>query len=164
MNQAKVIMIGGYANSGKSTLIDRLENLFYVDVLSSSRLIRSKFIQDYGKNIDTKIAANREIFIDYVENKYLPSIGGRHQLVCEVLAQTVVFLAPFILIESIGGEEEELMEAELARRGVKISAKYNCRRTDEQPGVDLRQLLKNATDINCEQPWTGRQLLKLLLC
>jgi hypothetical protein len=147
-----VYFIGGFADSGKSTLLKRLQADYHCETVSGSKFLHEKHVELFGYDISCKSATGRRKFIDWVELDYIPGLGGRANFVHELMATVLSSSADVVLIESIGGEEFDLMMGELPWQTPYRS--YNCVRQGAQQGVDIRRLLPDANELDCNFPWT----------
>lgn len=148
--------IGGYANSGKSTLIANLKQHFRVLVVSASEEVHYQYrLAHEGKDLDTKQPNLRQLFIDWVEGCYIPSIGGRGVFAAGLIDKAITSLASSntsaVVVETVGGEEFDYMMGTLPYDAPYRC--YNCNRDDSMPGVDLRTPLDAANELNCNTPW-----------
>lgn len=145
----KIIFIGGYACSGKTSTLEILKKLgipcystsalihkVYKE-LALSGLLSSKKL--WGKENKPEL---RECLITLAEDVLVPAFGR------EIFAHTVIRQAnfnpaPVVAVETVGGEEFRL--------GLKVIEKeyfcWNIRRDSELKGVDLRELLEGGIDI-----------------
>ena len=144
----KVVFIGGYANSGKTTVLDRLRNSGHLIVSTSETLhqIADKF---HGRKLDSKIPEDRTELIRIAEEVLVPVIG-RHGLVSPACEKILNYSGDneIAIFESIGGEEFRIALNILeSAGGLKIDG-INLRRSTEQPGVDIRELLPSDKSID----------------
>lgn len=148
--------IGGYANSGKSTLIANLKQHFNVHVVSASEEVHLQYrLAHEGKDLNTKQLDMRQLFINWVERHYIPSLGGREFFAAGLIDKAIASLtrsnASAVVVETVGGEEFDHMMGALPYDATYRC--YNCNRDDSTPGVDLRVPLKAANELNCNTPW-----------
>ena len=151
----KIILIGGYARSGKSSSITILEQQGW-KIISSSRMIH-EFAQRLilmftGRAIDTH---DKEItFLDMLIRDFLIKLA--EDVMMPVFTRAV-FTAPMaalaansphdlIAIETYGGVEYDFLSKYLRLEGLTWQ-NYNIRRQTEEPGIDLRRLLPGGIDI-----------------
>lgn len=148
--------IGGYANSGKSTLIANLKQNFNVLVVSASEEVHHQYrLAHRGKDLDTKLPSLRKQFIEWVEGYHIPYLGGREffaaSLIDKALANLNCSNPSAVVVETVGGVEFEYMMGALPYDV--LYRCYNCNRDDSTPGVDLRVPLEGANELNCNSPW-----------
>lgn len=141
-----VYFIGGYPNSGKTTLINHLSTHYKCEAFSGSKILHQKHKEIFGHDLNCKVPKNREKFINWVEGTYIPSLGGREPFIQSLMAQVANSKSEVVLVESIGGEEFDQMVGHLDWR-VPFQT-YNCTRYEETPGLDMRKPLPGDY-INC---------------
>jgi NADPH-dependent 7-cyano-7-deazaguanine reductase QueF-like protein len=148
----KIIFIGGYGRSGKSSTLEILKSLdipcYSTSVLlhqTYRRLVEAKlksFKLDFNMYDGNNKAEIRQELITLAEDVLVPTFGR------EIFAHTVIRQAnldpvPIVAVETVGGEEFRL--------GLEVIEKeyvcWNIRRNSELKGVDLRKLLVKGVDI-----------------
>jgi hypothetical protein len=154
----KIIIIGGYARSGKSSSIKIIES-FGIPTISTSVILDNILdsLVPYLKDSVPRISKseNNSIYKDIRRKK---KIWLAEQIICKKLTrQSLIFgvikkikdtNSKIIVIESIGGEEYNLLIGQLSHLSEEFLIKnVNIRRKTEEPGIDIRELLPNAIDI-----------------
>lgn len=145
------LIVCGYANAGKTTLLKKLKN---VNICSTSvvldyataRVIRGLFQLDapidtiarglQQKTVEIQGLTSRELKISMAEEVIVPTFG-RAAIVRAALEQAKV--DDLNIMESIGGEELTLLLGFLNERRDKYKV-VNLRSPDELKGVDIREL------------------------
>lgn len=148
-------IVGGYANSGKSTLIANLRQHFKVFVVSASAEVHKQYrLAHNGADLDCKVPDQRQLFIDWVEGTYIAQLGRDRfieGLISDALLHPSIDQYSAVVIETVGGEEFDLIMGSIPW-DCKYRT-YNCNRKDSLPGVDIRQPLPNANELDCNEYW-----------
>jgi hypothetical protein len=147
-----VYFVGGYSNSGKSTLLNQLQKDYFCEVVSGSKFLHQKHVELFGHDSNCKTTAGRKKFIKWAEGEYIPGLGGRSEFVAQLMGKAINSSADVVLVESIGGEEFDLMMGDLP--WATPYGTYNCTRIGEKPGVDIRKLLPDAIELDCNFAWS----------
>ena len=160
MSKPKFVVICGYARSGKSTALERLEDS--INVVSTSREVDylvclhhnlPRYFVDHLRNKRDDLlqeatldyhSSCRELKIEYSESEYIPKFGRKALVESSVFNQLDTYSKPnhINVFESIGGEELEIIKDLYDIVGV-----INIRSNDEQKDVDIRQLDPEGLDI-----------------
>lgn len=149
---SKIIFIGGWARSGKSSTLNYLKTQGIPTYSTSAllhqtyrRLIEAKlksFKRDFDIYDGNSKAELRQELITLAEDVLVP-IFGREIFAHTIIRQANLDPAPIVAVETIGGEEFRL--------GLEMVEKeyvcWNIRRDSELKGVDLRELLEGGVDI-----------------
>jgi hypothetical protein len=166
----KIIVVGGYARSGKSTSIKIIES-FGIPTTSTSVILDNildslvPYLKDWVPSILE--SENDPIYKNIRRKK---KIWLAEQIICKKLTrQSLVFgvikkiketNSKIIVVESIGGEEYNLLMEQLYHLSEEFLIKnVNIRRKTEEPGIDIRELLPNSVDI-----WNESTLEDLEFC
>jgi hypothetical protein len=167
-----ILVIGGYANSGKSTSIEHLSKL--VPVLSTSEKLydvtadilinvlgfsytkeEMKEILKNGKAAKILMFNSHEVpaYLDISVRDLLIMIAEKcivNNLGRQAFSGSVINDIPedsqIVAIESIGGEEYKHLKALAEYKGFNVLP-INIRSSGELKGVDIRELLPNAKTI-----------------
>lgn len=148
-----ILVIGGYSRSGKTSSLSILRNLG-IPYFSTSVLL-DNFIEslerEFGVPIPTEVEERRRHKITSAEKVLVP-IFGRQIFSVKAAQAAMESEDDVVLIESIGGEEWELMAKAIGNIAYERLMNYrvyrfNVRSEREIPGVDIRQLLNNAVTI-----------------
>lgn len=131
------LMVGGYAESGKSTLIQNLRSQAQ-GVISLSETCHeiARELEPNRCRINTKEPRERERMINFIENGLMKHVG-RESMVKSVMKS----YQPGSVIETIGGEEMLHYIDCLPDEQIRYTVLINVRSTEEKPLADLRQLL-----------------------
>lgn len=154
----KIVFVGGYARSGKSTLMKYLATKnchcfstsqyldsvcekelgeYWTDAFVTKDTLKEKeLVALTGKNY-------RTYKINKAEKELVPKLGRLRALVIPVLTPLLKLSnSDFVAIETIGGKEFELM-LDWIKNNVKSCqiSLINCRSPFELKGVDIRELL-----------------------
>jgi hypothetical protein len=162
-----IIFIGGYAESGKTTSINYLKTLG-IPCFSTSELLHHfcfntyKYIMGIELETQNKIkmvtlfpfnSAFRSIkvsmreFLIYVAENLLTKTFGRGIFALGIKNQIETCPSNLVIIETIGGKEYyELNNCFSDTEYNKIN--INIRSYTEKPGIDIRELLPKALEIN----------------
>jgi len=155
----KIIIIGGYARSGKSTTVRILRNTFNIPCYSTSEVLHqvtnNLLTKTFDRPIPTDVNEKRALCISVAEDALVP-VFGRQVFAQAVAAKALSDLSPVVAIESVGGEEYMLLLDCLAGQPYQ-QFNWNLRRTHERAGIDLRKLLPDAIEI-----WADGSEAKLL--
>lgn len=158
----KLIILGGYARSGKTTALDYLESK-QVAAFSTSRLLHdatARFLEKatrlqlqelklilLAKNQPILGVPPRDWLIHVAESVLVPVYGRENAFVEPVVRLALAALdQQSVVVESIGGVEFELMHELFASAGVDPIC-LNIRSNRELADVDYRDLLPNAIEI-----------------
>jgi hypothetical protein len=164
MSCYSVLFVGGYARSGKSTLMKVLRDWNfttastsqYLDSICESDMVTktgdkswlntfaSKSLLLEKKLVEITGHTFRSYKINKAEEEIVPNLGRLNGLIKPSLEPVIKLLGKSpIAIETIGGDEYNLMLDYLRQnqeQEIDI-ININCRSTDEQKGVDIRTLL-----------------------
>ena len=142
---SRILFIGGYSGSGKSSALGLLEARG-IPCFSTSRILHHLVntigtIRTLKWNEDSP---DRERCITLAEAVLVPLLG-REVFANAVMKQVQGSTARTVVIETVGGEEYKLFKSlTKAHRCTSI----NLRRDSESPGIDLRKLLPRATNVS----------------
>jgi hypothetical protein len=152
-----VIFIGGFAQAGKSTAMGILEKEFNLPCFSTSQFLEGitedcfNFFSDEYFWHEMNKETQRQAKIHMAEKILIPRLGREKAIVAPVISLALEELARkkgIVVVETIGGEEHRLMQSILFGECWSIlQDNVNIRRKSELPGVDIRELLAPATDI-----------------
>lgn len=145
--------MGGYSRAGKTSSLAILKNLG-ITYFSTSILL-DNFIEslerEFNIPIPTEVEDRRQHKIAAAEKVLVPIFGRQ---IFSVTAAKAAMDAEddVVLIESIGGEEWDLMAKAIGNISHEKYMNYriyrfNVRSQNEKPGVDIRKLLNNAVTI-----------------
>lgn len=140
----KGVIIGGYANSGKSFLINRLKSLNPKALTCSTSATVHKLAKKLAPDNDTKTPEGRSRHIDFIEGEGgLIDLFTRKGLIRAALKPYRKYAgqtnSPFLIAESIGGEELGMMVNELAFNGHGDYLILDVHSSQSQKGVDIRK-------------------------
>jgi len=142
--KSTIIFVGGYARSGKTTVINYLEEHYQAEVLSGSRMIHQitdSLLDYFGLNSFRLKREINKFIAESVLKKFL-----HPQIFALALAEKVkTSNSPLIVIESIGGDEFVKLK-DLINSPTKPLC-WNIRKDTEQPQADQRELLPEAFNI-----------------
>jgi hypothetical protein len=148
-----ILVMGGFARSGKTSSLSILQNLG-ISYFSTSILLDNfieKLEKEFNIPIPEEVENRRQHKIKAAENVLVPIFGRQ---VFSITAARAAMEAEdsLVTIESIGGEEWDLIAKAIGDIAYSNMINYrihrfNVRSKNEKPGVDIRQLLKNATTI-----------------
>jgi hypothetical protein len=161
----KIIFVGGYQGSGKSTSLEYIEKKGFC-CYSTSRILHK--ISDKFLNIFTKYDPiykdkdyKRTVNICIAE-EILKPILGQDIFANALVNQVVEDNNKNICIETNGGLEFFLISSLLSRSPefcLSESININMRSQNEGVGKDFRKLLSPATDLWFEDDWTVKAAL-----
>lgn len=149
-----IIFVGGFSNAGKTTALDYLKtHNFYVYSPSvilhqlsdrvCSYLLGQEPIKDREEKRKLNITLAEDILIPVCGRDLFPTI-----VINRVLDDIYQRDRKLIVIETIGGEEYSIMLDILdGHYGEFDIYSWNIRRVEERPGVDIRKLIKDATNV-----------------
>ena len=164
-NKMTLVMIYGYARSGKTTLMNGLASKGYsivstsqeLDYLTIERLnlpryfvsvLREKDDAKLQKYLKNKLTSCREEKIKTAEKYFIP-LYGRKSLIRMAFTNQLDFssiLDNTVFFETIGGEEADLVERVWSELnfGLEYDIKHiNIHSDNEVKGVDIRKLSNN---------------------
>jgi len=145
-----VIVIGGWSNSGKTVAINYFRKL-KIPCFSSSELnhqATNSVLEMFNILVPEDKEEKRPYCIKVAEDVLVKTFGR------EVFVNRVVELIegseyPIVVTESIGGEEYEKLVKKLDKSSMDVVLiPINIRRESEKPGIDIRKLLPDITNIN----------------
>lgn len=173
MSLAPIVTYSGYARAGKTTFINPALELLGYEVLSTS-VILHQFAQKvadslFNQQLDTLDKSNtlhmqlidntglhqstmetRDFLITLAESCIVP-VFGRSCIVRVVATKASRLLSEgkLVAIETIGGSEYNLLLDLLSEEGINHAdiVEFNVRREGELAGVDVRELIPYAVDI-----------------
>lgn len=149
LDTPNILFIGGYANSGKSSLLRDFEAMG-IATFSTSRICHMLLDVACGEKVDTKIPANRARMIDFIENGLVPQFGRKSIALAAAGDAWDHYNSAIesVVIETIGGDELQHMLEFLSSELVCCSKIHfvNCRSSAEKPNVDRRKLITGADD------------------
>ena len=178
---AKILVVGGYARSGKSTLLEASKDVskeLVVSYVSTSQTLdehawniyaaaaascgrraefgSEQFISLLRSKADGILGFNsRQFKIDVAEKIIVPLFGRDAGIVKPTVDEMYKLYSQYarnVIIESIGGEEWEILERYLKGYQMDYVA-FNVRSPErEQPGVDIRQLLPVELELVNDEP------------
>lgn len=143
--RADYLIIGGYANAGKTTLIREIEEVYPTNVSSLSRVCHRIIEAWTGEPINTKDPVVRQRFIRFIEEGLMTHVDR------EKMVESCIMYPEegrINIIETIGGEELKIFRRFILGCG---SYMVNVRSTAEQEGIDKRVLLP--AGINTSDYW-----------
>jgi hypothetical protein len=172
----KVIFLGGYARSGKTTTLEEFRKLGYPTFSTSQflyQIVDSLFIELFGiSNIPRKeecdsfsttlrlndrhgsrfaeLHTTRSILTKLAENVIVPNIGRENAFIRPILESVKKVESPIVIIETLGGVEYNGFLNLLDQYNISLLGLINCERTDQRPHVDIRELLPTDLTINCD--------------
>lgn len=188
----KLVMIYGYARSGKTTLERWLRQQGYT-VMSTSVELQNIVIERYDLPryaidlMQEKDDENfcklpgvptieghttcRSVMIDTAQNWYIPRYGRNAFVERTFHNQLKPYprnsdLLPVTFVTTLGGEEAEITKQVWSEMFDDDIIEFNLRSADEQPGVDIRKLNPEADEIYNAQfspEDTGRQVMDWVL-
>jgi hypothetical protein len=139
------VFIGGFANSGKTTLIREIEQAGF-PVFSTSREMHRIADLLTGSTFDTKLPENRQRFIDMIEKGLVPAFG-REAIATVAMAAALrrkALEGGSLVVESIGGDELVYMCQQIhvpsSNSTLSPLVTIDVRSSLEQPEVDIREL------------------------
>lgn len=147
--RTRIIFIGGYARSGKSSAISYLRNHHGLVCLSTSEClhqVKDRLLDTFPEIArPTNKEQERSLCIKIAEGLLVP-IYGR-----EIFANWVVQqIQPgqTYIVETIGGVEHTLLKDTIKRALTRVDIdEVNIRRGSERIGVDIRKLLENGIEL-----------------
>ncbi len=161
----RIIFLGGYARSGKSTAVTLLREM-EIPCFSTSEFLYTVAarIWSIGGSYNTTLQqlkntlpdailwntgglTKRQFLIHVAENVIVPSYGRGEGIVKPVMNQALeeLDISPIVAIETIGGFEYQQLLACVPDYATYIPV--NIRRHTELAGADIRELLPDAVDI-----------------
>jgi hypothetical protein len=161
----KIIFIGGFQGSGKSTALDYLGKKGFT-CYSTSKIIHKisdKFLSVFTKRNPNRIDKEykRSVNICIAEEILKPNLG--QDIFARALVDCVVNEnKQHICIETNGGLEFFLISSYLSKSlefCLNESLNINTRSQSEGAGKDFRKLLSPATDLWFEDDWTVKTAL-----
>lgn len=168
MSPKTIVYLGGYARSGKSSLIEELRNRGYSCFSTSEILheVASRFCLsfylpvffrhktekfDLGYSFFPCIKTGREWLITLAEDVLVP-VFGRELFAHTASKRAIACDTPLVFIEAFNNEEQNLMSWYAQNIGnIQQELIFNIRRDREEPDADSRELLAGAIDIQNTQ-------------
>lgn len=160
-----VIVVCGYTNSGKSTVINHLRDIgipavssseHIHDVASTRLASRLRITKEEAQELIHRLKRTSEILIDgmtarqyliHTAEEYLvKTFGRRDGIVKPTFDRGVVMTGDTFAMESIGGIEFEILKDLCHESGVSLRV-LAVRRKTEQPGVDIREIPAEAIHV-----------------
>lgn len=155
----KLLVIGGFSETGKSSAISYLEEVYGAEVVSTSGMLHAvssalNHWDSYGIDKDKAITINGVEYSTYrnyliwLAEEVLVPIFGRE--IFGISASTKAMKAlenkDCVVVESVGGEEYEFFEKHLYSFDISDVTKVNINlvRDGREGGDDLRQPLPDA--------------------
>lgn len=152
-----LILIHGYARSGKTTLLNQLQKQGHsivstsqeLDFITCKRFILPRYCIEYLRNKDNEklnkvygVPVNcRNLKIDTAENWYIPKFGRASLIEKAFLNQLDPHnCSDLVFFETIGGEEAELAKEYWQEHFNQSTLSLNIRRSTEVKGCDIREL------------------------
>lgn len=164
----EIIIIGGFARSGKTETLKYLQDIYGYSVYSSSKKLHqvaAKLLNLHTPKIPVEEFAemlkdkengsvvfgnkeyeSREFLIKIAEGILVPSFS-RNLFPGAIIWELLNERPARAVIETIGGEEWSILRSELDLRGL-VYKTYNIRSVRERPSVDYRKLIEGAPSIN----------------
>jgi hypothetical protein len=172
----KVIFLGGYARSGKTTTLEEFRKLGYPTFSTSQFLYQiadSLFLELFGvSNIPRKeecdsffttlrlndihvsrfadLHTTRSVLTKLAENVIVPNIGRENAFIRPILESVKKVESSIVIIETLGGEEYKGFLNLLGQYNINLLGLINCERTGQLPNVDIREPLPTDLNINCD--------------
>lgn len=143
-----VLFIGGYARSGKSSLLNWLEDIGYV-VCSTSRVLDNLAdcsVTALGLTPPKDHEERRSLKINIAEGIIVPVLSRKAMVrACIDRIQASEDSDQTFVFETIGGDEYEMAQDMLNPRIPTMN--INVRRDSERAGIDIRKLLPYAIEL-----------------
>ncbi|MGL6342583.1 MAG: hypothetical protein ACRC80_26000 [Waterburya sp.] len=158
MTNSTLVLIHGYARSGKTTLLNELENRGYTTISTSRELdyvtcehhhlprycaeiLRQKNDVTLQKIMHDPFITCRAIKIDVAENYFVPQFG-RKRLIGDTFYNQYYpnTASEYVFFETIGGEEADIAKEVAQEYGFKETISVDVRRESELKDVDIRKL------------------------
>jgi hypothetical protein len=144
-----IIFLGGFSNSGKSSVMKIFKEEFGYNTYSTSALLHQAYekFHEYDHS-DTTLPEVRAEHIRIAEEVLRPVFGQEifaDAIYRQVMQNSKAILGSTNVIETIGGKEfTTLMER--FEDSPFHTQRINIRRKEERPGIDIRELLPDAID------------------
>jgi hypothetical protein len=166
-----IILIGGYARSGKSTSVQLLRDRGIPCYSTSASLydtyarLKEVYPELHHLDPDNK-QVSRQRMIALAEEVIVP-VFGRESIVMACvkwLEQVYEMGHETVAIETIGGNELELLERGLkywSQHPLFITAAINIRSDTEEPDADSRRLIESSEDYYAAHLWNDGNIARL---